>query len=432
MTIRIVTLGCSKNLVDSEHLLARFRAAGHRVLFDNRSADTDVVIINTCGFILDAKEESLDAIFQFIREKQEGRLRKLFVMGCLTERYREELTAELPEVDGIFGVWDWPGILQATGHRLDDALLTDRLVTTPSHYAYLKISEGCNRSCAFCAIPDIRGKQRSVSLELLMEESRKLVQGGVKELILIAQDLTNYGFDLYRKRALPELLRQLTGIEGLEWIRLHYAYPAGFPEEVIVLMASEEKICNYIDIPIQHINDPLLKSMGRGHTRRMLEDLLRKFRTGVPDIALRTTLLTGFPGETDAAFSELMEFMAAFRFDRVGVFPYSHEDDTPAFKQFADHIPEKVKSERVGKLMELQQEISLELNEAKVGSTYKVLVDRREGSYFIGRTQYDSPEVDNEILIKVDQELKPGHFYQVRITDAEVFDLYGTTEGIIP
>jgi ribosomal protein S12 methylthiotransferase len=432
MTIRIVTLGCSKNLVDSEHLLAQFRAAGHRVFHDHAAGDSDVVIINTCGFILDAKEESLDTIFQFIQEKKAGRVKKLFVMGCLTERYRAELTEELPEVDGIFGVWDWPGILEATGRRLDEALLTERMVTTPSHYAYLKISEGCNRSCAFCAIPDIRGRQRSIPVEMLLEESDKLVQGGVRELILIAQDLTSYGIDLYRKRALPGLLKQLTEVPGLEWIRLHYAYPSGFPEEVIELMATEEKICNYMDIPIQHINDPLLKAMGRGHTRKMLEDLLLNFRSRVPDVALRTTLLTGFPGETEAAFSELMEFMSVFRFDRVGVFPYSHEDDTPAFTQFEDHIPEKVKTERVGRLMELQQEISLQLNEARVGRSYKVLVDRKEGGYFIGRTQYDSPEVDNEILIEGDANLITGQFSQVRITGAEAFDLYGKAEGTIP
>jgi ribosomal protein S12 methylthiotransferase len=432
MTIRIVTLGCSKNLVDSEHLLAQFRAAGHRVFHDHAAGDSDVVIINTCGFILDAKEESLDTIFQFIQEKKAGRVKKLFVMGCLTERYRAELTEELPEVDGIFGVWDWPGILEATGRRLDEALLTERMVTTPSHYAYLKISEGCNRSCAFCAIPDIRGRQRSIPVEMLLEESDKLVQGGVRELILIAQDLTSYGIDLYQKLALPGLLKQLTEVPGLEWIRLHYAYPSGFPEEVIELMATEEKICNYMDIPIQHINDQLLKAMGRGHTRKMLEELLHKFRSRVPDIALRTTLLTGFPGETEAAFSELMEFMSAFRFDRVGVFPYSHEDDTPAFTKFEDHIPEKVKTERVGRLMELQQEISLQLNEARVGRSYKVLVDRKEGGYFIGRTQYDSPEVDNEILIEGDANLILGQFSQVRITGAEAFDLYGKAEGTIP
>jgi ribosomal protein S12 methylthiotransferase len=425
MTIRIVTLGCSKNLVDSEHLLAQFRAAGHRIFYDHMDGNAEVVIINTCGFILDAKEESLDAIFQFIEEKLEGRLKKLFVMGCLTERYRDELREELPEVDGIFGVWDWPGILEAVGNQLQEALLTRRIVTTPSHYAYLKVSEGCNRSCAFCAIPQIRGTQQSIPVDRLIEESSHLVQGGVKELILIAQDLTNYGIDLYQRRALADLLKELVLVPGVEWIRLHYAYPTGFPEEVIDLMALEEKICNYMDIPIQHINDRLLQLMGRGHTRRKLEDLLHTFRKMVPDIAIRTTLMTGFPGETEESFRELLDFMAAFKFDRAGVFPYSHEENTPAFRASDDQIPEKIKLERVEKLMELQQGISLELNEMKVGNIYKVLIDRIEGKYLVGRTQYDSPEVDNEILIPADDTLSTGQFYQVRITGAEAFDLYG-------
>jgi ribosomal protein S12 methylthiotransferase len=428
MTIRIITLGCSKNLVDSEHLLAQFRAAGHRVLHDHAPGNEEAVVINTCGFILDAKEESLDTILHYIREKQEGRLRKVFVMGCLTERYRHELRTELPEVDGIFGVWDWPEILEAFGNRLNEALLTSRVVTTPAHYAFLKISEGCNRSCSFCAIPHIRGEQRSIPIGKLVEEAALLVQGGVKELILIAQDLTNYGIDQYRKRALADLLKQLVAVPGLEWIRLHYAYPTGFPEEVIKLMAAEEKICNYMDIPIQHINDRLLKAMGRGHTRQKLETLLHKFRLRVPDIALRTTLMTGFPGETEESFRELMDFVAGFRFDRVGVFPYSHEDGTPAFLQLKDEIPEKVKIRRAEELMELQQGISLELNEQKVGKIYKVLIDRKEGEYLVGRTQYDSPEVDNEILLPDNGSMKTGEFYQVRITSAEAFDLYGKVE----
>jgi ribosomal protein S12 methylthiotransferase len=430
MTVRIVTLGCSKNLVDSEHLLAQFRAAGHRVLYDDAGKGADVAIINTCGFILDAKEESLDTIFSFIHEKNEGRLKKLFVMGCLSERYREELSVELPEVDGFFGVWDWPGIMEATGNRLEESLLTERIVTTPAHYAYLKVSEGCDRKCTFCAIPGIRGMQRSLAIENLIEESHHLVQAGAKELILIAQDLTSYGMDLYQRRALPDLLKELINVPGLEWIRLHYAYPTGFPEEVIELMASEEKICNYMDIPIQHINDRVLSAMGRGHSRKKLEKLLNRFRTGVPDIALRTTLLTGFPGETDDAFRELLEFMKEFRFDRVGVFPYSHEENTPAFRRYADPIPRKTKISRVEMLMELQQEISLELNQEKVGKIYKVLIDRREGDYLIGRTQFDSPEVDNEILIPANPALETGHFYRVRITGAEAFDLYGRAEEI--
>lgn len=426
MTVNILTLGCSKNLVDSEHLLAQFRASGYRVMHNNYEARADIVIINTCGFILDAKEESVDTILAFLEEKKRGNLRKLFVMGCLSERYRDELQAEMGEVDGFFGVWDIPRILEAAGSQLDHHLLTDRVLTTPSHYAYLKISEGCNRTCAFCAIPGIRGQQQSLPIESLFTEAEKLVNKGVKEIILIAQDLTSYGTDLYRKRALPELLKELVRIQGLGWIRLHYAYPTSFPGAVIDLMASEEKICNYMDIPIQHISDHILEAMGRGHNRKKLEKLLGTFRTKVPDVALRTTVMTGFPGETEANFKELMEFLAAFKFERLGVFPYSHEEGTPAFRKFKDRIPAKVKSDRAGAVMELQQEISLELNQARIGKSYKVLIDREEGGYFVGRTQYDSPEVDNEVLIPADQILHPGNFCQVTITGAGEFDLYGT------
>jgi len=428
MTINILTLGCSKNLVDSEHLLAQFRASGYKVLHNAYDIPAEVVIINTCGFILDAKEESVDSILSYIEEKRRGSLHKLFVMGCLSERYREELTKEMPEVDGFFGVWEMPAILEAMGSKLDQRLLHERELTTPKHYAYLKISEGCNRSCAFCAIPGIRGAQQSISIEDLIKESKVLVDKGVKELILIAQDLTNYGIDIYGKRALPELLKELVKIEQLEWIRLHYAYPTGFPEEVIELMVSEEKICNYMDIPIQHVNNEVLSAMGRGHDRARLERLLQLFRKQVPDVALRTTVLTGFPGETEEAFSELLEFIKVFKFDRLGVFPYSHEDDTPAHKDFEDLITDKVKSERAGAVMELQQAISLQLNEEKIGKTFKVLIDRSEEGFFVGRTQYDSPEVDNEVLVADDQQLSIGHFYQVRITSAGEFDLYGVVE----
>ena len=428
MTVNILTLGCSKNLVDSEHLLAQFRASGYKVLHNAYDAAAEVVIINTCGFILDAKEESVDSILSYIEEKKRGKLHKLFVMGCLSERYREELTKEMPEVDGFYGVWEMPAILEAMGSKLDLRLLHERELTTPAHYAYLKISEGCNRSCAFCAIPGIRGAQQSISIEDLLKESKSLVEKGVKELILIAQDLTNYGIDLYGKRALPELLKELVKIEHLEWIRLHYAYPTGFPEEVIDLMASEEKICNYMDIPIQHVNNEILSAMGRGHDRAKLEQLLQKFRKQVPDVALRTTVLTGFPGETEEAFSELLDFVRAFKFERLGVFPYSHEEDTPAYKEFEDLIPDKEKSERAGTLMEVQQAISLQLNEEKIGKVFKVLIDRREEGYFVGRTQYDSPEVDNEVLVADDQPLSIGHFYQVKITGAGDFDLYGSLE----
>ncbi len=425
MTVRIITLGCSKNLVDSEHLLAQFRAAGHQLLLDSDEGRTDVLIINTCGFILDAREESVETILEYAAQKKQGRISRLFVMGCLSERYRDELAAELPEVDGFFGVWDWPSILKAAGTRLDESLLTARVVTTPSHYAYLKISEGCNRTCAFCAIPGIRGRQRSLPVENLVGESSHLARQGVKELILVAQDLTGYGTDLYQKRALPDLLKELTRVPGIEWIRLHYAYPSGFPEEVIDMMASFPQICHYLDIPIQHINDHMLKAMGRGHTRKSLIRLLNSFRSAVPDIVLRTTLVTGFPGETEAAFRELYDFISEFKFDRLGVFPYSHEEHTPAHKNLEDHIPQRVKLERTELLMERQQEISLELNRRRVGDQYKVLVDRMEGDYYVGRTQYDSPEVDNEVLIPLDTPLETGDFYQVRITGAEAFDLYG-------
>jgi ribosomal protein S12 methylthiotransferase len=428
MTVNIITLGCSKNLVDSEHLLAQFRASGYQVLHDNYDSPADIVIINTCGFILDAKEESVDTILSYVEEKKEGRIQKLFVMGCLSERYKDDLDHEMPEVDGFFGVWEMPRILEAAGTRLDQELLSSRVLTTPGHYAYLKISEGCNRTCAFCAIPGIRGSQQSLSIDTLVSESRKLVDGGVKELILIAQDLTNYGMDLYNKRALPELLKELVKIPALEWIRLHYAYPTGFPEEVIELMAREEKICNYLDIPIQHVNDEVLTAMGRGHKREKLEYLLGKFRSRIPDVALRTTVLTGFPGESEKAFDELMSFLREFRFERLGVFPYSHEEDTPAFHTYSDSIPEQLKARRAEEIMALQQEVSKKLNEEKVGKTYKVLIDRREADFFIGRTQYDSPEVDNEVLIHADEELLTGEFYQVRITGAEEFDLYGRVE----
>ena len=428
MTVNILTLGCSKNLVDSEHLLAQFRASGYKVLHNAYDVAAEVVIINTCGFILDAKEESVDSILSYIEEKKRGKLHKLFVMGCLSERYREELTREMPEVDGFYGVWEMPAILEAMGSKLDQRLLHERELTTPAHYAYLKISEGCNRSCAFCAIPGIRGAQQSISIEDLLKESKSLVEKGVKELILIAQDLTNYGIDLYEKRALPELLKELVKIEHLEWIRLHYAYPTGFPEELIDLMASEEKICNYMDIPIQHVNNEILSAMGRGHDRARLEQLLQKFRKQVPDVALRTTVLTGFPGETEEAFSELLDFIKIFKFERLGVFPYSHEEDTPAYKDFEDLITDKVKSGRAGTLMEVQQAISLQLNEEKIGKVFKVLFDRREEGYFVGRTQYDSPEVDNEVLVADDQPLSIGHFYQVKITGAGEFDLYGSLE----
>lgn len=427
MNINIITLGCSKNLVDSEYLLRQFKSSGHTVYHDNSDAKADAVILNTCGFILDAKQESIDTILQYVEEKKAGRIRKIIVMGCLSERYRNDLVQEFPEVDAFFGVWDHRQVVEALGAWYDPALSNDRLTTTPTHYAYLKISEGCNRQCAFCAIPGIRGKQRSKSVSDLMAEAALLAERGTKELILIAQDLTNYGIDLNRKRELPQLLENLSTIEGIEWIRMHYAYPTGFPEEIFRIMAENPKICKYLDIPIQHVNSRILKAMGRGHDRRVLEDLLYGLRKNVPGVAIRTTVLVGFPGETEEEFNELYEFISHFKFDRLGVFQYSHEEDTPAEK-LNDNIPDDVKQARADRIMELQQQISLELNYSRIGKTYRVLIDTEENEFYIGRTEYDSPEVDNEVLIDKSKTLQKGEFYDVLITDAGEFDLYGEVE----
>ncbi|MEZ5071966.1 MAG: 30S ribosomal protein S12 methylthiotransferase RimO [Bacteroidales bacterium] len=424
-SVNLITLGCSKNLVDSEHLLARFRASGFEVMHNDFENKADIVILNTCGFILDAKEESVDTILAYLEEKKRGNLKKLYVMGCLSERYRDELELELPGVDGYFGVWDFPAILDAVGSPRQEQKKTARFLSTPPHYAYLKISEGCNRTCSFCAIPGIRGRQQSIPVETLMEEARNLVRGGVKELILIAQDLSSYGTDLNRKKLLPQLLKELVSLEGLEWIRLQYAYPTGFPEEVIDLMASEKKICRYLDIPIQHIHDDILSAMGRGHTRAKLEELLRKFREKVPGVHLRTTVLTGFPGETREHFDALTEFISEFRFDRLGVFAYSHEENTPAYRQFRESLTDREKQERAARIMEIQQDIAFQLNQEKVGQSMKVLIDRMEGDYYVGRTEFDSPDVDNEVLLSRSEELEVGTFYDVFIESAEEFDLYG-------
>jgi ribosomal protein S12 methylthiotransferase len=418
--------------VDSEYLLRQFQASGHEVFHDAGDLVADVVILNTCGFILDAKEESVGAILQHVDRKARGLVKKVLVMGCLSERYREELEREIPEVDGFFGVWDHAAIVHAVGADYYPLLANDRLTTTPRHYAFLKISEGCNRSCAFCAIPGIRGNQRSRSIEDLEEEAVNLLGRGARELILVAQDLTSYGTDLAGRKALPRLLERLSGLEGADWIRLHYAYPTGFPERVIDLMASTPNICKYLDIPIQHINDRILRSMNRGHDRRKLEKLLHALRERVPGVAIRTTLLVGYPGETEEEFMELYAFVKAFRFDRLGVFPYSHEEDTPAAGE-VDDVPAKVKQERVSRMMALQQEISMELNTAKVGKTFRVLIDAEEADYYIGRTEHDSPEVDNEVLVSKQVPLKPGSFAEVRITGAGEFDLFGeVVPGTLP
>ncbi|MEX2370756.1 MAG: 30S ribosomal protein S12 methylthiotransferase RimO [Bacteroidales bacterium] len=425
MVINIITLGCSKNLVDSEYLLRQLHTNGHKVLHDETKVDADVVILNTCGFILDAKEESINSILHYTALKKQGRVGKVIVMGCLSERYSVELKKEMPEVDGFFGVWDQKEIISSIGASYFPEMGNDRIITTLPHTAFLKISEGCNRRCAFCAIPGIRGNQRSKQIHSLLDETKTLAGRGSKEIILIAQDLTNYGIDIRGRRELAELLKRISAVELVEWIRMHYAFPTGFQEEVIDLMANDPKICNYLDIPIQHVNDRILSLMNRGHNRKQLEKLLNNLRKKVPGVALRTTLLVGFPGETDEEFEELYQFVEATRFDRLGVFPYSREDDTPSAK-LTDDVPQAVKEERAGRIMELQQKISLEINQEKIGKTFKVLVDSEESEYFIGRTEHDSPEVDNEVFIEKISSVKPGDFAMVKITDAAEFDLTGT------
>ena len=424
--INVITLGCSKNTVDSEHLMARLAAAGYEVLFDSDRTDAKVVVINTCGFIGDAKQESVDMILRAAAAKNAGKIERLFVIGCLSERYADSLRAELPEVDGFFGARTWDGIARALGAAEDPALATERHLSTPRHYAYLKISEGCNWKCGYCAIPLIRGGHVSVPMEELEEEARKLAAGGVKELIVIAQDTTYYGLDLYGKRRLAELLRRLCRIDGIEWIRLHYAYPAGFPDEVIEAMASEPKICKYLDIPFQHISDAQLSAMHRRHTKAEAYALVKKLRGAIPDLALRTTLLVGYPGETEADFEELLAFVREVRFERLGVFPYSEEEGTWSAENLRDDIPETIKQQRAERVMALQNEISLENNRRRVGRTERVIIDSRQGDWYVGRTQYDSPEVDQEILIPAsERRLLRGHFYDVTVTSAADYDLYG-------
>ena len=424
--INVITLGWSKNTVDSEHLMARLAAAGYEVLFDSDRTDANVVVINTCGFIGDAKQESIDMILRAAEAKKAGKISRLFVVGCLSERYADELRAEIPEVDEYFGARTWDGIVRALGASEDPALATERRLTTPKHYAYLKISEGCNWKCGYCAIPLIRGGHVSVPMEELEEEARKLAAQGVRELMVIAQDTTYYGIDLYGRRMLAELLRRLCRIDGIAWIRLHYAYPTGFPEEVIEVMAAEPKICKYLDIPFQHISDAQLSAMHRRHTKAEAMELIRRLRTAIPDLALRTTLLVGYPGETEADFAELTEFVREVRFERLGVFAYSEEEGTYSAEKLRDDVPEAVKQERVERIMALQNEISLDNNRRRVGRTERVLIDSRQGDWYVGRTQYDSPEVDQEILIPAaGKRLLRGHFYEVTVTSAADYDLYG-------
>ncbi len=422
-SISIITLGCSKNTVDSEVLMRQLQAGGMLVYHNPDKVASAKVIINTCGFINDAKEESIETILNFARAKQQGHIKELYVIGCLSERYRKDLVAEMPEVDGFFGVAEFPEILSRVGVDYRKDLLGERVITTPSHYAYLKISEGCDRKCAFCAIPLIRGKHKSKTIEEILDEARFLASSGVKELMIIAQDSTYFGLDIYKKKMLPELLARLTEVDGIEWIRLHYAYPTQFPMEVLKMMRDSPKICNYIDIPLQHINDTILKAMKRGHSGTQVRQLIGRMRKTIPDIAIRTSIIVGFPGETHQDFEELKSFIAETKFERLGVFTYSHEENTPAYK-LADNITPAVKKQRAAQLMELQEQISFELNQKKIGSIFKVMIDRKEGGYWVGRSQYDSPEVDNEILIPDHFSLNTGSFYQVGITTAEAFDLY--------
>jgi len=424
-SLNIITLGCSKNLVDSEKLLRQFEENGF-ISSHNSAEFTDVVIINTCGFILDAKTESIETILSYAQAKKQGFIRKLIVTGCLSQRYADSLKEEIPEVDAFFGVNQDAEILKSLGGNYHAGLINQRILTTPTHYAFLKVAEGCNRNCSFCAIPSIRGKQISIPVEELVKETQFLVSQGVKELILIAQDLTSYGTDIYKKKYLGTLLRELDKQEGLEWIRLHYNYPMGFPtEEIIPLMKNSGKICNYLDIPIQHINNRILQSMNRGHGRKEVEEVINGFKNEIPGLALRTTIIAGYPGETDEEFRELYNYLEETRFDRLGVFTYSEEEGTPAAKSQKDDIPEDVKEERKNLIMSLQESISLEKNLEKIGKEYKVLIDSIEGEFYVGRTEHDSPEIDNEVLINRESvDLKPGDFCISRIFDAQEFDLY--------
>lgn len=425
--INVVTLGCSKNTVDSEHLAAQLAEAGYQIAFDSNRTDAKVVVINTCGFIGDAKQESIDTILRFAAAKEQGLIERLFVIGCLSERYADELRAEIPEVDDYFGARDMQGIARALGAAGDPDTSTERLTSTPKHYAYLKIAEGCNWHCGYCAIPLIRGPHRSVPMERCVEEAERLAAQGVRELIVIAQDTTYYGRDLYGRRALGELLERLCKVEGIEWIRLHYAYPTDFPQEVIEVMAREKKICPYLDIPFQHISDHQLSLMKRRHTKAEAYALIERLRAAVPDLALRTTLLVGYPDETEADFEELMEFVERVRFERLGVFPYSEEEGTFSARELEDNVPEEVKQQRVDRIMALQNRISLEKNQARVGQREQVIVDSRQGDWYVARGRYDSPEVDQEILIPAsERQLRRGRIYTVEITGAEEYDLYAS------
>ncbi|HAP01965.1 MAG TPA: 30S ribosomal protein S12 methylthiotransferase RimO [Bacteroidetes bacterium] len=423
--VHVVTLGCSKNTVDSEIMMGQLRANNYEVAHDNDNDDSPVVIINTCGFIDTAKQESINTILEFSEHKREGKIDKLIVTGCLSQRYRDELKEEMKEVDNWFGTSELPRLLKTLKADYKHELVGERLLTTPAHYAYVKISEGCNRTCSFCAIPLMRGAHVSKPIEMIEEEIRNLVKRGVKEFLLIAQELTYYGLDIYKERKLKELLLRISDIEGVEWIRLHYAYPNKFPTEILEVMRNRKNICKYLDIPFQHISDPILKAMKRQTDKNEITQLIKTIRAEVPGIALRTTILVGFPGEKKEHFDELVDFVKEIEFDRLGVFTYSHEEGTTGF-ELKDDVSTVTKKKRAQQLMDVQQEISRRKNENKIGNTYRVLIDRKEGDYFVGRTESDSPEIDNEVLINAtDTYLRVGDFTDIKITDAEEFDLFG-------
>ncbi len=420
--INVITLGCSKNLYDSEVLMGQLKANGKEV---EHEGEGNVVVINTCGFINNAKEESVNTILEYVKLKEAGEVDKVFVTGCLSERYKPDLQKEIPDVDQYFGTSELPNLLKALGADYRHELIGERITTTPKNYAYLKIAEGCDRPCSFCAIPLMRGKHKSTPIEDLVIEAEKLAAKGVKELILIAQDLTYYGLDLYKKRNLAELLEALVKVEGIEWIRLHYAFPTGFPMDVLDIMKREAKICNYLDIPLQHISDSILKSMRRGTTKEKTTALIKEFRQVVPEMTIRTTLIVGYPGETEEDFQTLKNWVEEMRFERLGCFTYSHEENTHAYK-LEDDVPEDVKTQRASEMMEIQSQISWELNQEKIGKTFRCIIDRKEGIHFIGRTEFDSPDVDNEVLVDASLHyLKTGEYVDLKITDAADFDLYG-------
>ena len=423
--INVVTLGCSKNVYDSEVLMGQLKANNKNVVHEDENDDGNIVVINTCGFIGDAKEESINTILHYVNKKELGEVDRVYVSGCLSERYKPDLQKEIPNVDEYFGTHDLPNLLKVLDADYKHELVGERLTTTPTHYAYLKIAEGCDRPCSFCAIPLMRGKHVSTPIENLVIETTKLAKKGIKEIILIAQDLTYYGLDIYKKRALADLLKELVKIDGIEWIRLHYAFPTGFPLDVLEVINNESKVCNYLDIPLQHINDDILKSMKRGTSHEKTTNLIAEFRKSVPNMAIRTTLIVGYPGETEENFQELKDWVQEMRFERLGAFAYSHEENTTA-ADLEDDVPEEVKQQRVNDIMELQSQISWDLNQKKIGKNFKVVIDRKDGNMFVGRTEFDSPDVDNEVLIDATKHyVQVGKFANIKITEATEFDLYG-------